>query len=385
MSIGPLGPADEAFTHQIVDTFATVADADRSWTEKAWATASARDGSLQVVLGLGKYPNRNVMDGCGGVSRGVEQWTVRASRELAPDRDRTSVGPLQYAVDEAQAAITFRLDANDVQPISFDWRFEGAVPPAIEQREQHRSVDGARRDADVVRFHQVGTATGWVDVDGERHEIDPAGWVATRDRSWGVRYQVGAPVTDAPPARRVDGVSTLVMWSPVLCDRADGTRYGLHWYYQRHAVGSFERVELQGGVEHPDGRREPFAALVPELRVRDDNRRVGGGTLHVTMADGTARPLHVTAVSDTGFHLGTGLYFGYAGNWHGQWRGRDHVEGDHIADCSDPGTARRIHQMRSTVVRVDDPVGGGVGYGELQSIVAGPHPDMGLTAEHSFL
>src|SRR4051794_11541397 len=78
MSVGPLVPADELFVHQVADTFGTVGQADRSWTEKLWAVASAPDGSLQVDLGLGLYPNRGVIDGYAGVSRGVEQWTVRA-------------------------------------------------------------------------------------------------------------------------------------------------------------------------------------------------------------------------------------------------------------------------------------------------------------------
>ena len=47
--------------------------------------AAARDGSIQLGFGLGKYTNRNVMDAYAGMSRGVEQMTVRASRRLAPD------------------------------------------------------------------------------------------------------------------------------------------------------------------------------------------------------------------------------------------------------------------------------------------------------------
>ena len=77
----PLVAADETFNHQIVDTFATVGQADRSWTEKLWAAASACDGSLQVDFGMGKYTNRGVLDAYAGVSRGREQWTVRASRQ----------------------------------------------------------------------------------------------------------------------------------------------------------------------------------------------------------------------------------------------------------------------------------------------------------------
>ena len=84
-----------------------------------------------------------------------------------------------------------------------------------------------------------------------------------------------------------------MLWCPVVCERPDGSRYALHWYFQRHGIGDWSRIEMQGGVEHPDGRREPFVALVPDLAFRDDNRRFEGGTLAMTMADGSARPLTV--------------------------------------------------------------------------------------------
>ena len=95
-TLGPLVPADETLNHQIVDTFATVGQTDQTWTEKICAQACARDGSLQVAFGLGKYTNRGVMDAYAGVSRGVAQWTVRASRELAPDPGVPTVGPIRY-------------------------------------------------------------------------------------------------------------------------------------------------------------------------------------------------------------------------------------------------------------------------------------------------
>jgi hypothetical protein len=90
-------------------------------------------------------------------------------------------------------------------------------------------------------------------------------------------------------------------------------------------------------------------------------------------------------VSDTGFHLGAGLYLGYEGRWHGQWRGKDFLDGEYHADCTQVEVARRLHQLRDCVVEVTDPVGGGVGWGNLQSIVAGEQTDMGLPAEGSFV
>ena len=105
----------------------------------------------------------------------------------------------------------------------------------------------------------------------------------------------------------------------------------------------------------------------------------------MTTADGSTRPLTLSVVSDTGFHLGTGLYHGFDGQSHCQWRGPLHTEGEFIPDCSDPATARRVHQHRDCVIRVEDPVGGGVGIGNLQSIVLGADDAMALTGDASFL
>ena len=113
---------------------------------------------------------------------------------------------------------------------------------------------------------------------------------------------VGEPVADVPTRPMPDDLSILTVWSPMLCERADGSRYGVHLYYQRHTLGSFRRLELQGGIEHPDGRREHFVAVEPDLAFDDVNRRLRGGTLHCTMPDGEVRPIEVQPISETGFH-----------------------------------------------------------------------------------
>ena len=98
--IGPLYGADESLHHQLVDTFATVSESDYAWTEKIWVSIAATDGSVQLDFGLGKYHNRGVIDGFGGISRGREQWAVRASRELASAPEETAIGPIVYEVVE---------------------------------------------------------------------------------------------------------------------------------------------------------------------------------------------------------------------------------------------------------------------------------------------
>ena len=382
--IGPLVPADEGLCHQITDTFAVVGTSDLSWTEKICAMAAAKDGSLQLGFGLGKYPNRNVMDGYAGVSRGREQRTVRGSRRLASAAAATTVGPIGYEVLEPLRSVRFTLEATDVLPVAFDWTFEGIVPPALEERTHMRQQ--FRVGSDLVRYHQIGVASGWVEVAGERTEITPDAWVSTRDHSWGVRYDVGLPPQDLEPRDALAGLSFRMIWSPLAMERPDGSRYGLFLHYQIVAGPGFTHKHvIMGGVEHPDGRVEPFVDLEPELSFDPANRRLLGGRIHATGADGRRRTLHIEAVSDTGFHLGAGLYFGFDGHHHGEWRGELAVDGEHVADCTDPDTARRLHQIRDTVVHVTDPDGGGEGWGNCQPIITGGDESLGLRADDSFL
>src|SRR3954465_10106320 len=149
-TLGPLVPADETFHHQITDTFATVSQSDRSWTEKVCAMAARKDGSVQLAFGMGKYPNRGVLDAYAGMSIGKQQWTVRSSRRLAPDVDCLETGPIRYEVVEPLRAVRFSLAPNEVLPVAFEWTFIAALPAALEQREHHRSRDGVRLDADLV-------------------------------------------------------------------------------------------------------------------------------------------------------------------------------------------------------------------------------------------
>ncbi len=386
---GTLVASDESFSHQIVETHARVAQTDRSWTEKVCAMAAARDGSLQVAMGLGKYTNRNVFDAYAGVSRGKEQWTVRASRRLSDEPDRIGAGPIDYEVLEPHRQVRFACAANDAVPIAFEWVFDAVVPSALEKRDRQRARHGTRLDIEVLRYHQIGLPAGWVEVDGVRTEITPATWFTTRDHSWGVRQDVGAPPADIEGARpgRVmpAGVSFRFSWSPMLLERPDGSVYAIHHQHRLMRAFGYEETMVEGGVEHPDGHIEQFAGLTPELHFDPVNRRVLGGTLHFTMADGSARDLRVEAIGDTGFHLGGGLYFGLDGHHHGEWRGALHVDGEHVPDCTDGETARRFHQIRDAVLRVDDPVGGGRGWCNFQTTISGSWPDEGLDEETSFV
>lgn len=385
---GPLGPSDELLVHQFPDTFATVSQSDLSWTEKVCAMAAARDGSLQIGFGLGKYVNRDVMDAYAGVAIGNENRVVRASRQLAPDFEATTVGPIAYEVVDPMTTVRFALEVNEHQPISYDVTFRAELPARLEGRDQSRSPSGARIAADLTRYHQIGTASGWVEIEGRRTEFTNDEWIMTRDHSWGVRYHVGEHPRDLAPAYeldKIDGMTWRFGWAPALMTTGAGETYGIHHFFQELDAFGFQQRKLSGGIEWPDGRIEEFAALTPELRYDRANRRIEGGMLRFTMADGSERPIEFETASQTGLQLGLGKYFGLDGHWHGGWRGPLHVEGEHVPDTRPIEVQRRIHQIRDHLVRYHDPATGGTGLGNYQSTIAGAWPELGLGPETSFM
>ena len=373
--IGPLLGADEGLNHQIVDTFATLSQTDLAWTEKIWASIARIDGSLQLDLGLGKYQNRGIIDGFAGVSRGREQWTVRGSRELRSSPEQLGVGPIQMEIVEPLRQMRFRLEPNDVQPISFDVVLSGVTPPFFEERNLVRNRRTGRIDVDVIRYHQGGWASGTVTVDGETHEIRPDEWFGFRDHSWGVRQAIGSPPDDLIPSPEAPaGIRGGMKWSPSFFQRPDGTYYETAIFV---VEGPWEYSSAY--INDADGSQTAVRSVAPRIHYDTRTRFVRGGELVMTMESGDDRVIEVEALGESGFFLKTGGYGSWKGHKHGSWKGPLHVDGEYIADCWSDESLRSLGQFRDTPIRVRE--GDAVGYGIMESLIGGVWPELGLTAE----
>lgn len=377
--IGPLMDADEGLNHQIVDTFATVAESDHSWTEKIWVSIATTDGSVQADFGLGKYQNRGIIDGFGGVSRGREQWIVRGSRELRTAPEETGIGPIVYEIVEPRTSIRVRLEPNDIQPISFDLVLAGVTPPFFEERNLIRNRRSGRIDVNVIRYHQGGTATGTITIGGVVHDVGATGAFGFRDHSWGVRQGVGTARPDLiGSSARAEGPPEvrrgLMVWMPAYFRRPDGT----HYETALHLAGG--AWNLSGAfVNDEDGTQAQVATAEPRLDYDPHTRFVRGGEIRLRMVTGEERVIEVEALGESGFFLKPAGYGDWGSHKHGVWAGRFHLDGDHLADCWDEENLARLGQFRDTPVKVRE--GDAVGYGIVESIINGVWPELGLSAE----
>ena len=172
----------------------------------------------------------------------------------------------------------------------------------------------------------------------------------------------------------------LLNWSPMFMERPNGERYEYHYYLQMRDHKPFY---FSGYLNHQDGSQERIARIRPELKYDDRTRRLLGGRIHFDMLNGDNRTVEIEVPGEAGFHLGCALYLGLDGKKHGMYRGDLFMDGEKIEDTLDLPTLKRIHQLRDCPIRIRE--GDAVGYGIFESVLVGPWPEYGLSAEHSFI
>lgn len=374
--IGILTAADEQFLHQTTEMFVNVATSDPAWTERAYGCAITKRGTVALHWGLGKYTNRNVMDGFVGVSVGRAQRQIRFNRRLAPMPLATEVGPFNLEILEPLKTSRITLAATEHQPISCDIVQHAILPPWTEERSY---VERAfRRVQDEVRYILPTTTTGWIAWEGERFELSADDNFGFRDHSWGIKQNTGPAAPGVDRAKMPAGVQYRMLWCPAVLERPDQSLYRVHLF-------TWEALSPRGGqgvnesqiLDGPNGAEHARKTLV-DLRFDPVTREPLGGSVVLEMEDGTRRPFHIEVAAEPRVCLGLGLYHGYKGHYHGEDRGPLHVEGEHILNSADPRTSHEVHQLRDILVRITDPVGGGTGWGIINTEIAGAWPDLGL-------
>lgn len=351
-----LTPQDDFIGHQLPTTFDHVASSDPAWMERLWYTGHpVPGGELIFDLGLGWYPNRNVMDAFAGVAVAGRQWNFRASRRLRPDPLTTRVGPLAITVVEGMRRHRLELATNE-SGLAFSLEFLGATN-AHEEEPHFRRRDG-RVTEQMARGQQLGRYAGWLEYDGRRIEVDSERWYGQRDHSWGIRAEMRTdethpPLTYYPPF--------FYAWTTV-----QFASRGLHVFFKERAPGDL--IYLSGEEVFPLGakasRRNRLVGVGHDVVWADDphGQRVESARFDLAFAGGAKRAITIRALPAR-YYLKGGLYGGLDGWFHGDDRGPLHTAHE-CWDLRDPAVRRLVRTLCDHVIEVRD--GDEVGYGIME-------------------
>ncbi|MEV0059188.1 hypothetical protein [Nocardia sp. NPDC050718] len=367
-----LTPQDELLCHQLPTTFDHVLQSDLRWTERVVMYGFDTTGSVSVMTGMARYPNRNVADAYAMITVGNKTaHVVRMSREIGDRYDGLGawqVGPYRYEVIEPLRKVRATLGAND-SGVALQLDFEGEFP-AYEQEPAFFRTRGRIRE-DARRYYQNGRITGWLEADGKRYEIDPETWWFGRDHSWGTRHGGGGGSLGEGEHLQPGEVPDGVLYYMGIFQFEDEL---VHFAQRETADG--QRWHFEGNVLPKLGSGKPIVPVVDAghaLTFRDDFRIVSGGSFTVRSADERHREFTITPVSD--FWPGIAGYDTYRGYASGMWRGEswsDHF----VADLTDVDDLKQASMLSETFCRIES--AGRVGYGLVEMVFLGRNARYGF-------
>ena len=354
---------DDLPIHQVPASLAHSMGGHPNAYDRFWFHGCRED--LYFGIALGVYPNRGVVDAAVGTVRGGVQRSVFAS--CASETRATAVGPISIEVVEPMRVARVRVDAPD-QGLRGDLTYT-ARTVAIEEPRQTRH-DGARVFMDVTRATQLGTWAGWLELDGERVELDAPVTYGTKDRSWGVR-----PLADSATTAPSGQVPQLFfLWAPLNFDDV-----GLHFATFEDADGvpwsrTAAALDLLGPATSPvdEAGVRHATASAHAVRFAPGLRRAASArlTLELPGEDPLVElePLFAFRMRGAGY-----MHPRYG---HGRYHGEPVVDGEvHRTDELDTVALHDVHVQQ--VVRAT--WGERRGIGVLEQLVIGPHAPSGLT------
>jgi len=361
---GVLTSFDDYPIHQACVPVAHTATGDLNHYDRCFLNGYSRDGDLFFAVAMGLYPNRHVADAAFCVVVGGRQHSVfRSQRAPLDRRDATNLGPIVVDVVEPLQTLRVTVDAPE-QGLRAQLTFDGRSA-AIEEPHFFERV-GLRTFFDYTRLTQFGAWTGWIEVDGQRHEILPEQMWGTRDRSWGIR-PVGEP---APSGAPVQIPQFFWLWAPVNFP-------SLSTHFDVNEYGDGKRWHETGAIAHAGQEGHLMRSVDWRVRWRPGTRWADGFEYDLIDWDGS---VHTVALTPRFEFQMRGVGYGHPRFAHGTWHGEAVTDGERLdLPVADPLTRENVHVQAlcdATLTLADGTVEHGMGI--LEQLCIGPHPT-GLT------
>jgi hypothetical protein len=257
---------DDYFCHQLVAPHVRVQLNDPSWAERAFFTVSHPE-LLALDIGISMYPNNDVIESYAVVALPSDQQiSLRAVRGLDEGRWPLWAGPVRGEVLEPLKRWRLTCERNDAG-IEFDLEYVARAWP--HETKMPTLVRSGRLMYDNVIVFQPGRYSGWVDVRGQRFELD--GLPGNRDRSWGIRASGEGRIARGLVCTlfaEFEDVSLLAM----MYERYDGTP-----------------VVRSGAVTYDEGQRVvPVVGFSHDLEFDHDTRQLTSAKIELEDAEGNS-------------------------------------------------------------------------------------------------
>ncbi len=355
---------DDFPIHQASVPVAHSATGDVNQYDRYFFNGYSRDGAVYFGAAMGLYPNRHVADAAFCVVTNGRQHSVFHSQRAPLDRrDATSLGPIVVTVLEPLQRLRLTIDAPE-QGLRADLTFDGRSA-AIEEAHFFERV-GLRTFFDYTRLTQFGAWTGWLEVDGERHEIAPDDVWGSRDRSWGIR-----PVGEqAPSGAPVQVPQFFWLWAPVNFP-------SLSTHFDVNEYGDGRRWHETGAIARLGGQAQMMRSVDWRVEWRPGTRFADSFEYDLLDWDGSRHTVRLQPRYE--FHM-RGIGYGHPEFGHGYWKGESVTSGERL-DLPVPTPLAREHVhvqalCDATLTMADGTVEHGIGI--LEQLALGPHPS-GLT------
>jgi hypothetical protein len=356
---------DDYPIHQTSEPIAHTESGDPGAYDRYFFNGYSRDGKTFFAAAMGLYPNRHVIDASFSVVRDGEQVNVHASGRAPVDRMECNVvGPIKVEVVTPMKKHRITVDAPE-HAIRADITFEASSLPYEEPPFLVRA--GNRKVMSYTRLTQLGTWTGWIEVDGIRTDLVPGDIVGSRDRSWGVRgvgerIQLGAPLNQAP--------QFYWLWAPVWFED-----FGTVFDVNEYADG--QRWHESGAMLIGQDTIKHAHAVNYEYSWEHGTRRSVKFELKYEFAKDSAELVFTPLVH---FQM-NGLGYLHPEWNHGNWKGESVVGGDRYAvPVEDPMQMHNLHtQTLSSVTCTLSNGSVHQGIGVLETLVLGAHEPSGFT------
>ncbi|MFQ5352934.1 MAG: hypothetical protein ACE5D3_07660, partial [Candidatus Binatia bacterium] len=122
---------DDFMVHQTTDPVNQPQTSDRNYYDRYWFNGFSRRADCTFEIGVGLYPNRQVMDAHFSVATGGRQHCFHASRRAPRDRSEIKVGPLRIVIIDPLRVVRVTVAPNDTG-IECDLRFRASTTPTQE-------------------------------------------------------------------------------------------------------------------------------------------------------------------------------------------------------------------------------------------------------------